>query len=61
MEKNVSADTRERSYDLHWMRHADRYLGLVRDALTRNPQDEELLELLQAMEAAVAGSQRSVH
>lgn len=57
-EKNVSVDTREQAYDLHWMRHADRYLGLVRAALMKQPHDEELLELLQAMEAAVAAQQR---
>ena len=54
----MSADTRERAYDLHWMRHADRYLGLVRAQLVKEPHDEELLELLQAMEAALAAQQR---
>ena len=58
MEKNMSADIRQRAYDLHWMRHADRYLGLVRAALMKQPDDEELLELLQAMEAALAARQR---
>lgn len=41
-------------YESHWTRHADRYLALVRAALEANPDDLELLELLQAMEAAVA-------
>lgn len=58
----MSADTRERTYDLHWMRHADRYLGLVRAQLVKEPHDEELLELLQAMEAALAAQQhRPLH
>ena len=42
-------------YDLHWTRHAERYLALVHAALEKNPDDAELQELLQAMEAAVAG------
>lgn len=45
-------------YELHWMRHADRYLALVRAALEKNPTDLDLLELLQAMEAAVAAKQK---
>jgi hypothetical protein len=40
------------------MRHADRYLALVRAALAKDPDDLELLELLQAMEAAVAAKQK---
>ena len=47
-------DTREQIYELHWMRHADRYIALVRAALEKDPDDEQLLELLQAMEAALA-------
>jgi hypothetical protein len=44
------------------MRHADRYLALVRAALEHNPDDLELLELLQAMEAAVAAkNKRPLH
>jgi hypothetical protein len=58
MENGMSADTCERSYDLHWMRHADRYLDLVRAQLAKEPHDEELMELLQAMEAALATRQR---
>ena len=48
------ADTREQVYELHWMRHAERYIALVRAALEKDPEDEQLLELLQAMEAALA-------
>jgi hypothetical protein len=51
-------DTRSSIYESHWMRHADRYLALVRAALDNNPNDLELLELLQAMEAAVAAKNR---
>ena len=58
MENNVPADSRERTYNLHWMRHADRYLGLVRAQLAKEPYDEELMELLRAMEAALAAQQR---
>jgi hypothetical protein len=53
-ETNVLADTREQVYELHWMRHAERYIALVRAALDKDPDDEQLLELLQAMEAALA-------
>lgn len=49
-------------YESHWLRHADRYLALVRAALEKDPDDLELLELLQAMEAAVAARQnRPLH
>ncbi len=48
------SDTRSVVYQLHWMRHADRYLELVRAALAKDPQDDQLRELLQAMQAAVA-------
>lgn len=55
-------DTREQIYELHWMRHADRYIALVRAALAKDPDDEQLLELLQAMQAALARRHsRSVH
>ena len=47
-------DTREQIYELHWMRHADHYIAAVRAALANEPEDEQLLELLQAMEAALA-------
>ena len=47
-------DTRERLSELHWTRHAERYIALVRAALEKDPDDEQLLELLQAMEAALA-------
>lgn len=56
------SDTREQIYELHWMRHADRYIALVRAALEKDPDDEQLLELLQAMQAALARRHsRSVH
>lgn len=56
------SDTPSSIYEAHWMRHADRYLALVRAALEHNPDDLELLELLQAMEAAVAAKdQRPLH
>ncbi len=45
-------------YEFHWMRHADRYLALVRAALEKDPGDLELQELLLAMEAAVAAQQK---
>ena len=55
-------ETHTSVYNLHWMRHADRYLALVRAALMKDPDDEELLELLQAMEAAVdAKRKRPLH
>jgi hypothetical protein len=58
----VLIDTREQIYELHWMRHADRYIALVRAALAKDPDDEQLLELLQAMQAALARRHsRSVH
>ena len=53
-ELTVSTATREQMYELHWTRHAERYLALVRAALAKDPDDEQLLELLQAMEAALA-------
>jgi hypothetical protein len=40
------------------MRHAERYIALVRAALEKDPDDEQLLELLQAMEAALAKKQK---
>jgi len=57
-EKIMLSDTRNSIYESHWMRHADRYLALVRAALAKEPGDLELLELLQAMEAAVAAKQK---
>ena len=51
-------DANSSIYESHWMRHADRYLALVRAALEKDPEDLELLELLQAMEAAVAAKQK---
>jgi hypothetical protein len=49
-EKIMLSDTRSGIYESHWMRHADRYLALVRAALAKDPDDLELLELLQAMQ-----------
>jgi len=55
-------ETTNRVYESHWLRHADRYLALVRAALEKDPDDLELMELLQAMEAAVAAKQnRPLH
>lgn len=48
-------------YELHWTRHAERYLALVHDALAKNPDDLELQELLQAMEATIASRNGAVH
>ena len=49
-------------YELHWTRHAERYLALVHAALAKNPDDLDLQELLHAMEAAVAAkNRRPVH
>ena len=45
-------------YEFHWMRHADRYLELVRSALEKDPNDFELRELLEAMQAALAAKHR---
>lgn len=49
------------TYELHWTRHAERYLALVHAALKKNPGDPELLELLHAMEAAVALRAKPLH
>ena len=49
-------------YEFHWMRHADRYLALVRAALAKDPGDLDLQALLHAMEAALAAKQnRPLH
>jgi len=48
-------------YELHWTRHADRYLALVNDALAKNPDDPELQELLLAMQATLARRNGQVH
>lgn len=47
-------ESRLQTYELHWMRHAERYLALVRAALEKDPKDLELQELLAAMEAALS-------
>ena len=55
-------DAENRVYELHWTRHADRYLALVRAALAKDPHDLELQELLQAMEAEMAAKEkRALH
>jgi len=55
-------DTPSSIYEFHWMRHADRYLALVRAALEKDPNDLELQELLHAMEAALAAKlKRPLH
>jgi hypothetical protein len=55
-------ETTSSIYESHWLRHADRYLALVRAELAKDPDDLQLLELLQAMEAAVAAKQnRPLH
>jgi hypothetical protein len=48
-------------YELHWTRHAERYLALVHAALEKNPHDLELQELRQAMEATIALRKSPVH
>ena len=58
----MSSATPSSVYESHWMRHADRYLALVRAALERDPGDLDLQELLQAMEAALAAKlKRPLH
>jgi hypothetical protein len=54
----MSSDVLSSVYEFHWMRHADRYLALVRAAIEKDPQDLDLQELLQAMEAALAVKQK---
>jgi hypothetical protein len=51
----------EYPYELHWTRHAERYLALVHAALDKNPDDPELLELLDAMEATIALRKGPLH
>ncbi len=51
----------EYPYELHWTRHAERYLALVHAALDKNPDDPELLELLNAMEATIAQRKGPLH
>ena len=51
----------EDPYELHWTRHAERYLALVHAALDKNPDDPELLELLNAMEATIALRKGPLH
>jgi hypothetical protein len=51
----------EYPYDLHWTRHAERYLALVHAALEKNPDDLDLQELLHAMEATIALRKGPLH
>ena len=51
----------ERLYEFHWMRHADKYIALVRDAVMQDPADHELQELLHAMQAALVERNRKLH
>ena len=57
-ETSMLSEAHNSIYEFHWMRHADRYLALVRTALEKDPNDLELRELLEAMEAAVAAKQK---
>jgi valyl-tRNA synthetase len=57
-ETSMLSEAHNSIYEFHWMRHADRYLALVRTALEKDPSDLELRELLEAMEAAVAAKQQ---
>jgi len=57
-ETSMLSEAHSSIYEFHWMRHAERYLALVRTALEKDPDDLELRELLEAMEAAVAAKQK---
>ncbi|HEY6942406.1 hypothetical protein [Dokdonella sp.] len=48
----------QRLREIHWLSHADNYLALVRDAVQKNPEDEELRELMAAMERAMAAQRK---
>ena len=48
-------------YETHWTRHAERYLALVHAALEKNPNDHELQELREAMEATIALRKSPLH
>jgi hypothetical protein len=48
----MRSNAHRRLREIHWLRHADHYLALVRAALEKKPDDAELTELLEAMEAA---------
>ena len=54
----MRTEQHRRLREMHWLNHADHYLNLVREALHKNPQDAELRELMEAMEAALAARQR---
>jgi len=57
MQRNNNRDP----YETHWTRHAERYLALIHAALEKNPDDLELQELRQAMEATIALRKHPVH
>lgn len=57
MQRKITNDP----YETHWTRHAERYLALVHAALEKNPDDLELQELRQAMEATIALRKNPVH
>lgn len=48
----------QRLREIHWLSHADNYLALVRDAVQKNPEDEELRELMAAMERAMVAQRK---
>jgi hypothetical protein len=54
METTMLSEHRRRLREIHWLNHAEHYLALVRDAVDKNPQDDDLRELMAAMQAALA-------
>lgn len=50
----MRSEHHRRLREIHWLSHAEHYLALVRDAVSKNPQDDDLRELMAAMEAALA-------
>lgn len=57
----MQRESDKRLSELHWTRHADRYLALVHAELEKHPDDPEMLELLHAMQAAVARQGSQMH
>ncbi|HET8941728.1 MAG TPA: hypothetical protein VFN13_07060 [Rudaea sp.] len=57
----MQSQSDEGVYELHWMRHADCYLALVREAVMNDPADLELRELLHAMQTALLERKRKLH
>jgi hypothetical protein len=51
-------EAHRRLREIHWFDHADSYLAVVRDAVQEDPHDKELLELMMAMENAIAAQRR---